>query len=213
MPRFSLEFSLENLFCDGSRRALNNEWHERRKVLFSYSSLFLFLSLDRPNRVNVSSMPGDEKCLARRERNSIALIFHSRKLLARCHRGGFSARLARERKSGSNSISRGNSAPFYLTPNCLRRAAFKRRSFKLIASSATRVLISRQVHKSSGCCVNKKSPLIRTRFPFRRQRGRALRLSPLSLFLLLLTVASSRIAPRFQSNLSNLLRAHISNPS
>jgi hypothetical protein len=43
-------------------------------------------------------MPGDEKCLARRERNSIALIFHSRKLLARCHRGSFSALGAQERE-------------------------------------------------------------------------------------------------------------------
>jgi len=103
-------------------------------------SLSLSLSLGRSNRVNASSMPGDEKCLARRERNSIALIFHSRKLLARC---SFSARRARERKSGSNSISRGNSAPFYLTPNCLRRAAFKRRLF--ILTKLRFVVISRRV--------------------------------------------------------------------
>jgi len=146
-------------------------------------SLSLFLSLGRPNRVNASSMPGDEKCLARRERNSIALIFHSRKLLARC---SFSARRARERKSGSNSISRGNSASFYLTPNCLRRAAFKRRLFILTKRSF--VVISRRVSADpSNVSSRKKSLLIRSRSPFRRRCERVLRLSS----LLVLIVASS----------------------
>lgn len=77
-------------------------------------------------------MPRDEKCLARRERNSIALIFHSRKLPLTVI-GSFPVQKVREqkekkRRSAKNSISRGNSTPFYSTPNCFRRA-FKRSLF------------------------------------------------------------------------------------
>jgi len=116
----------------------------------------------------------------------------------------FRARRAGERKSGSNSISRGNSAPFYLTPNCLRRAAFKRRLFKLIASSAMR-----RVHKSAECSVNEKiPPNPQSISSWTTMRARV---SLPSLFLLLLIVAS-RFA-RLQRNFSNLLGAHISNPS
>lgn len=148
------KFSSENSFCDGW--ALNNTKEEQaaateRKLFPCSPPSFALIGLMQVQ------CRATRKCLARRERNSIALIFHSRKLPL-IATGSFSAREARERDKEKVEETRLAVIPLRFI---WHRIAFDvpSRSLHLNLSRShidRDTLSSRVKHKSTGCSFNKK---------------------------------------------------------